>query len=68
MGPARATWWPRCDPWRVPDAALGIVLVVVIAAVALAIGLGFGIVIAPRLGRLFDRVDADDEEPGDRPD
>ena len=45
-----------------------IVLVLLIAAVAVAVGVGLGIVIAPRLGRLFDRADADDEEPGDRTD
>jgi hypothetical protein len=44
----------------------GVLLVLVIAAVAVAVGLGFGIVIAPRLGRLVDRLDADDdEEPRD---
>ena len=65
----RGTARRGCDPWRVPDAVLGIGLVLVIAAVALAIGVGFGIVIAPRLGRLFERLDRDDdEEPGDRAD
>ena len=48
---------------------LGIVVLLAIAAVAVAIGIGFGIVVAPRLGRLFDRADADDdEEPRDRAD
>ena len=42
--------------------------VLVMAGVAVAIGVGLGIVVAPRLGRLFDRADADDEEPGDRAD
>jgi Na+/H+-dicarboxylate symporter len=44
----------------------GVLVVLVIAAVAVAVGLGFGIVIAPRIGRLVDRMDADDaEEPRD---
>ena len=51
----------------------GIAVVLVVAAVAIAMGIAFGIVIAPRLGRLFDRADADaetpeDEEPRDRAD
>jgi Na+/H+-dicarboxylate symporter len=46
---------------------VGIAVVLVIGATAVAIGIGLGIVIAPRLGRLFDRADADeDEEPRDR--
>lgn len=46
-----------------------IVVVLLIAGVVAAVGLGFGIVVAPRLGRLFDRVDAnDDEETRDGPD
>ena len=48
-------------------------VVLVIAVVAVAIGIGLGIVVAPRIGRLFDRADADavapeDEEPRDRAD
>jgi hypothetical protein len=47
----------------------GVLLVLVIAAAAVAVGVGFGIVIAPRLGRLVDRLDADDdEEPRDETD
>ena len=50
------------------DPVSGIGLVVVIAAVAAVIGLGFGIVIlAPRIGRMLDRAETDDEESGDRP-
>ena len=45
-----------------------IAFVLILAAVAVAIGVAFGIVIAPRIGRLADRADADDEEPGDRTD
>ena len=46
----------------------GIGLVLLIAAVAAVIGVGLGIVIlAPRIGRMLDRSEADDEEPGDRP-
>lgn len=53
-----------------PDAAQAVAFVLVIAAVAVAAGIGFGIVVAPRIGRLAERADADpeDEEPGDRPD
>jgi ABC-type dipeptide/oligopeptide/nickel transport system permease component len=48
---------------------IGVLVVAVIATVAVVIGVAFGIVVAPRLGRLFDRVDADDDEgPGDRAD
>jgi hypothetical protein len=55
---------------------LAIVVVLVIGGVAVAVGIGFGMVVAPRLGRLFDRLgpeaktDADDhdEERRDRPD
>ena len=48
---------------------LALVAVVAIAAIAVALGLGLGLVVAPRLGRLFDRADADDdEEPRDRAD
>jgi ABC-type dipeptide/oligopeptide/nickel transport system permease component len=42
---------------------LGIAIVIVVAAVAVAIGIAFGIVVAPRLGRLFDRVTEQDDEP-----
>jgi len=48
-----------------PDAAQAVAFVLVIATVAVAVGIGFGIVIAPRIGRLAERADADDEEPGD---
>jgi hypothetical protein len=42
------------------------VFLVVVAIVAV-VGVGFGIVVlAPRIGRLLDRADAD-EESGDRP-
>lgn len=46
----------------------GVVLVLLIGAIAAVAGVGFGIVIiAPRIGRMLDRAEADDEEPGDRP-
>jgi hypothetical protein len=46
----------------------GVVLVLLIGAIAAVAGVGFGIVIlAPRIGRMLDRADIDDEEPGDRP-
>ena len=49
-----------------PDELGGVLVVLVVAGVAVALGLGLGIVIAPRLGRLVDRMDADDdEEPRD---
>lgn len=45
-----------------------LILVIGIAAIAAVIGVGFGIVIlAPRIGRMLDRSETDDEEPGDRP-
>jgi Sec-independent protein secretion pathway component TatC len=47
-------------------AAIGLVL---IAAIVAALGVAFGIfVFAPRIGRMLDRAEAEDEEPGDRPD
>jgi len=53
----------------VSEPAEAIVIVLAIAAVAVAAGVGFGIVVAPRLGRVFDRATPeDDEEPGDRAD
>jgi hypothetical protein len=59
----------RCDAWPMPDTLAGIFFILVIAAFAVAIGIGFGIVVAPRIGRLLDRADRDeDEEPGDRAD
>ena len=46
-----------------------LVVVLVIAAVAAVIGVALGIfLLAPRITRLLDRADSDDEEPGDRPD
>ena len=43
-------------------------LVLVIGAIAAVAGVGLGIVlIAPRITRMLDRSDTDDEEPGDRP-
>jgi hypothetical protein len=56
---------------------LDVAAVLLIGGVAVAIGIGFGIVVAPRLGRLFDRFNAatdadaeinEDEEPRDRAD
>ena len=42
--------------------------VLIIAAVAAVIGVAFGLVLlAPRITRLLDRADSE-EEPGDRPD
>ena len=50
------------------DLAAGVFFVLVAAGLATVIGLAFGIVIlAPRIGRAFDRAETD-EEPGDRPD
>ena len=47
----------------------GIAIVVMLGAVAVAVGIGMGIVLAPKVGRLFDRADRyDDEEPRDRAD
>lgn len=45
-----------------------LVVVLVVAAVAAVIGVGLGIfILAPRITRMLDRTEAD-EEPGDRPD
>lgn len=45
-----------------------VVAVLLIGAIAAAVGVGLGIVIlAPRIGRMLDRAETDDEEPGDRP-
>jgi hypothetical protein len=52
----------------VPESLPAIVIVLLIGGVAVAAGLGLGIVVAPRIGRLLDRMDRDDEEPGDRVD
>ena len=51
-----------------PESVQGVVLVLLIGAVAVAVGLGLGIVVAPRIGRMLDRADPDDEEPGGRTD
>jgi hypothetical protein len=45
-----------------------LIVIVGIGAIAAALGLGFGIVVAPRIGRLFDRIDANDEDARDGPD
>jgi flagellar biosynthesis/type III secretory pathway M-ring protein FliF/YscJ len=51
----------------VPEIFQAIVFVVLIAVAVLALGIGFGIVMAPRIGRLAERADADegDEEARD---
>ena len=52
-----------------PLAIEGLALVLLIAAIAAVVGVGFGIfLLAPRIARMLDRAEADDEEPGDRPD
>ena len=39
------------------------------AAVIFLVAVWFGMsILAPRIGRAAERVDADEEEPGDRPD
>ena len=46
-----------------------LVVVLVVAAVAAVIGVALGIfLLAPRISRLLDRAEADDEGTGDRPD
>jgi hypothetical protein len=51
------------------DLTFGIGGVLLIAAIAAVVGVGFGIfVLAPRIARMLDRAEADEEEPGDRPD
>jgi hypothetical protein len=49
--------------------AIGPVLAVLIGALAIFLAaVWFGRTLAPRIGRVVDRIDADEEEPGDRPD
>ncbi len=44
-----------------------LVVFLIVVTVIAVVGVGFGIVVlAPRIGRLLDRADAD-EESGDRP-
>ena len=44
-----------------------VALFLIVVAIVAVVGVGFGIVVlAPRIGRLLDRADAD-EESGDRP-
>jgi hypothetical protein len=46
-----------------------LVFVIVAAGIAAVVGVSFGIfLIAPRISRMLDRAEADDEEPGDRHD
>ena len=48
---------------------IGPVLAMLIGAVAIFLAaVWFGRRLAPRIGRAVDRMDADEEEPGDRPD
>jgi hypothetical protein len=50
-----------------PAALEGLALVLLIAAVAAVAGAGFGIfLLAPRIARMLDRADQEDDEPGDR--
>jgi hypothetical protein len=50
-----------------PAALEGLALVLLVAAIAAVLGIGFGIVLlAPRIARMLDRADQEDEEPGDR--
>ena len=50
--------------------SLAAVLAVLLGAVAIfLVAVWFGLsILAPRIGRAADRIDADEEEPGDRPD
>jgi hypothetical protein len=44
-----------------------VVLFLIVVSIVAVVGLGFGrVILAPRIGRLLDRADAD-EESGDRP-
>lgn len=49
--------------------SLAAVLAVLLGAVAIfLVAVWFGLsILAPRIGRAADRIDADEEEPGDRP-
>jgi ABC-type enterobactin transport system permease subunit len=51
------------------DDLTGVGLVLIVAAAAAVGGVAFGIfLLAPRIGRVLDRAETDDEEPGDQPD
>jgi hypothetical protein len=60
-------WWRMPCLRAMPAAIEGFALVFVIAAIAAVVGVRFGIVLlAPRITRMLDRADKEDEEPGDR--
>ena len=50
--------------------SLAAAIAVLLGAVAIfLVAVWFGLsILAPRIGRAADRIDADEEEPGDRPD
>ena len=51
------------------DALAAVLGVLLGAAVIFLVAVWFGLsILAPRIGRAADRIDADEEEPGDRPD
>jgi hypothetical protein len=52
-----------------PTPVEGLALVLLIAVIAAVAGVGFGIfLLAPRIARMLDRAEPDDEDPGERPD
>lgn len=47
---------------------VGGLIVIVIAILAIGFGVWFGLCMGPRIGRRVDRLNEDEEEPGDRHD
>jgi hypothetical protein len=54
---------------EVPETVLTTIAILVGAATVFLSAVWFGQrILAPRIGRAADHIDADEEEPGDRPD
>ena len=55
--------------WAGMESLAAVLAVLLGAAVIFVVAVWFGMsILAPRIGRAADRVDADEEEPGDRTD
>ena len=55
--------------WAGMESLAAVLAVLLGAAVIFLVAVWFGLsILAPRIGRAAERVDADEEEPGDRPD
>ena len=52
-----------------PEVAALLFAILIVGTLAFLAAVWFGLfVVAPRIRRMLDRLEADDEEPGDRPD